>query len=82
MTSLFSRVVSVRIDGEEGAMIEDDLELRRSGNYSLFNAARTSTTTDTLALEKLACEHLGVAFIQVHSGMVSTNLLDEVAQTA
>lgn len=73
-----ARVVSVLAGGKEGALIEDDLDLKR--NYSVGNAANTSATLTTLTFEKLAKEHPGMGFVHYYPGLVKTGVLANSAK--
>ncbi|KAL2875809.1 hypothetical protein SGCOL_008956 [Colletotrichum sp. CLE4] len=54
------RVISVLAAGLEGPMVdEDDLDLRRPGNWGFWPASVQATTMGTLALEVLARENPG-----------------------
>ncbi|KAK1622600.1 short-chain dehydrogenase/reductase [Colletotrichum phormii] len=67
------RVVSVLAAGLEGPMVdEDDLDLRRPGNWGFWPASVQATTMGTLALEVLARENPGVSFVHSMPGMVAT----------
>ena len=67
-----SRVLSVLGAGNEGKLIEDDLDLKR--NYSLMNSAAHSTTMTGLAFEHLAKENPNVSFLHCFPGGVNTNV--------
>ncbi|KAK1671745.1 short-chain dehydrogenase/reductase [Colletotrichum godetiae] len=67
------RVISVLAAGLEGPMVdEDDLDLRRPGNWGFWPASVQATTMGTLALEVLARENPGVSFVHSMPGMVAT----------
>ncbi|OHE92446.1 hypothetical protein CORC01_12237 [Colletotrichum orchidophilum] len=73
------RVVSVLAAGLEGAMVdEDDLDLRRPGNWGFWPASVQATTMGTLALEVLARENPGVSFVHLFPGLVATPGLERV----
>ena len=67
-----ARVLSVLGAGNEGKLIEDDLELKR--NYSLMNSAAHSTTMTGLAFEHLAKENPNISFLHCFPGGVNTNV--------
>ncbi|KAH8886307.1 NAD(P)-binding protein [Thozetella sp. PMI_491] len=69
------RVVSILAGGQEGKMMEEDLDLRRPGNYSIVAAAVHSATMLTLAFEHLARENPGISFVHAFPGAVATPLL-------
>lgn len=66
------RVVSILAGGVEGKMKEDDLDLRKPGNYSIVSAATHSATMLTLALERLAKQNLNISFVHAFPGGVAT----------
>ncbi|GAB7350215.1 hypothetical protein MBLNU459_g0872t2 [Dothideomycetes sp. NU459] len=74
-----ARVVSILAGGQEGAVDEADLELRRPGHYSVLAAAGVSATMTTLALEELAAQNGRVGFVHVYPGFVATELLAKSA---
>ncbi|KAK1493081.1 hypothetical protein CCUS01_13903 [Colletotrichum cuscutae] len=68
-----SRVVSVLAAGLEGPMAdEEDLDLRKPGNWGYWPASVQATTMGTLALEVLARENPGVSFVHSMPGPVAT----------
>ena len=69
------RVVSVLAGGEEGKLVEDDLDLRKPQNYSIVNAATTSGTMGTLTLGKFATENPSISFVHSFPGFVGTTTL-------
>ncbi|UQC75273.1 uncharacterized protein CLUP02_01927 [Colletotrichum lupini] len=67
------RVVSVLAAGLEGPMPdEEDLDLRKPGNWGYWPASVQATTMGTLALEVLARENPGVSFVHSMPGPVAT----------
>ncbi|GKZ37711.1 hypothetical protein AbraIFM66950_009393 [Aspergillus brasiliensis] len=74
-SSSLARVVSVLSPGNEGTLIEDDLDLRN--NYSLSNAANHATTMTSLYMAQLAAAHPQVSWVYSRPGGVNTNLLRE-----
>ena len=69
------RVVSILAGGQESKMNEEDLDLRKPGNYSVIAAAVHSATMLTLAFEHLARENPGISFVHAFPGAVATPLL-------
>jgi hypothetical protein len=72
-----ARVVSVLAGGMEGKMLEDDLDLRKAGNYSIINAAVHSATMGTLTLGRFAAENPGISFVHSYPGSVATTTLSK-----
>ncbi|KAF2671865.1 short-chain dehydrogenase/reductase [Microthyrium microscopicum] len=70
-----ARVVSILAAGQEGKLIEDDLDLRKAGNYSIGNAATATGTMGTLTLGHFATENPGISFVHAFPGFVATNNL-------
>jgi NAD(P)-dependent dehydrogenase (short-subunit alcohol dehydrogenase family) len=68
------RVVSVLAGGREGKMKEDDLDLRKPGNYSIINASYHAATMLTLSYEHLARENPRISFVHSFPGFVMTPL--------
>ena len=68
------RVVSILAGGMEGKMSENDLDLRKPGNYSIVGAAVHSATMLTLAYEHLARENPRISFVHAFPGSVATPL--------
>lgn len=66
------RVVSILAGGQEGKLNEDDLDLRKPGNYSIPRAAFHSTTMLTLGYEHLARENPRISFVHAFPGLVIT----------
>ncbi|KAK1720271.1 short-chain dehydrogenase/reductase [Colletotrichum acutatum] len=67
------RVVSVLAAGLEGPMVdEDDLDLRKPGNWGHWPASVQATTMGTLALEVLARENPEASFVHSMPGPVAT----------
>ncbi|EMC96415.1 hypothetical protein BAUCODRAFT_33743 [Baudoinia panamericana UAMH 10762] len=71
------RVVSVLGGGQEGKMIEDDLDLER--NYSVGQAMVHSATLHSLSFDQLAKQYPDKAFIHAFPGLASTGLLGHSA---
>ncbi|OKL61931.1 hypothetical protein UA08_03017 [Talaromyces atroroseus] len=73
------RVVSVLNAGNETTSIFlDDLNLKKPGNYTLVNLAKSTSTYTTLTMSKIAKENPGVTFIHHYPGGVSTDLFKKV----
>jgi len=68
------RVVSILAGGQEGKMNEDDLDLRKPGNFSIFTSAVHSATMLTLSYERLARENPRISFVHAFPGIVATPL--------
>ncbi|EFX06377.1 short chain dehydrogenase reductase [Grosmannia clavigera kw1407] len=69
------RVVSILAGGQEVKLNDEDLDLRKPGNYSIANAAYHSATMLTLAFEHLARENPRISFVHAFPGVVATPLL-------
>ncbi|PWY74135.1 short-chain dehydrogenases/reductase [Aspergillus eucalypticola CBS 122712] len=67
-----ARVVSVFSPGNEGKLIEDDLDLR--SNYSLSNAAAHGCTMTSLFMAQLAAAHPNISWVHSRPGAVNTNV--------
>ncbi|GAA83218.1 short-chain dehydrogenases/reductase [Aspergillus luchuensis IFO 4308] len=70
-----ARVVSVFSPGNEGKLIEDDLDLR--SNYSLSNAAAHGCTMTSLYMAQLAAAHPNISWVHSRPGAVNTNVTRE-----
>jgi hypothetical protein len=68
------RVVSILAGGHEANMNEEDLDLRKPGNYSIISAAVHSATMLTLAYEYLARENPRISFVHAFPRFVATPL--------
>lgn len=68
-----ARVVSVLSPGNEGKLIETDLDLTK--NYSLSNAAAHTGTMTTLYMTQLAAAHPSIGWVHSRPGGVNTNIL-------
>ena len=66
------RVVSILAAGMEAPLNEDDLDLRESKNWSVWNASLHACTMGTLALERLAYENPHLSMVHCHPGAVAT----------
>ncbi|RAH53570.1 short-chain dehydrogenases/reductase [Aspergillus piperis CBS 112811] len=70
-----ARVVSVFSPGNEGKLIEDDLDLR--SNYGLSNAAAHGCTMTSLYMAQLAAAHPNISWVHSRPGAVNTNVTRE-----
>lgn len=68
-------VTNILAGGEEGPLLEDDLDLALPGNYSLGKAAVHSCTMLTLTLERFASENPRITFVHAFPGLTATPLL-------
>ncbi|GKZ73294.1 hypothetical protein AnigIFM50267_009977 [Aspergillus niger] len=68
-----ARVVSVMSPGNEGKLIEDDLDLRN--NYTLPNAAAHACTMTSLYMAQLAAAHPNISWVHSRPGAVNTNIM-------
>ncbi|PYI11081.1 NAD(P)-binding protein, partial [Aspergillus sclerotiicarbonarius CBS 121057] len=68
-----ARVVSVFSPGNEGKLIDNDLDLQK--NYSLSNAAAHASTMTSLYMTHLAAAHPSISWVHSRPGGVNTNLL-------
>ncbi|KAF9878673.1 short-chain dehydrogenase reductase [Colletotrichum karsti] len=66
------RVVSILAGGLEGSIKEDDLDLRKPGNWATWPASVQGATMGTLSLEIMAQENPKVSFVHWYPGPVST----------
>ncbi|KAI9894028.1 MAG: hypothetical protein M1814_004798 [Vezdaea aestivalis] len=66
------RVVSCLAAGKEGALNEDDLDLKDPKNYGLIKAAVHTSTMMTLTMDVWAEQHPNVSFIHFYPGVVIT----------
>lgn len=71
------RAISILGGGQEGKIVEDDLDLER--NYSVSNSMNQFATMHTLAFDQLAAASPEKSFIHVFPGLVSTKLLSSSA---
>ncbi|KAH8882289.1 NAD(P)-binding protein [Thozetella sp. PMI_491] len=69
------RVVAILAGGQEAKLNEEDLDLRRPGNYSIPAAAVHSATMLTLVLQRLATENPEISFVHAFPGFVATSNL-------
>lgn len=71
------RVISILGTGHESANIPlDDLDLRKSENFSMIKVAQQAATLNTLALGHLAAQppNKKIVFIHNHPGIVKTEI--------
>ncbi|GKT44617.1 oxidoreductase andH [Colletotrichum spaethianum] len=66
------RVVSVLAAGLENTIDEDDLDLRKPGNWAFWPASVHTATMGTLALEVLARENPKLSIVHMFPGAVAT----------
>ena len=71
------RVVSILAGGHEAKMNEEDLDLRKPGNYSIVGAAVHSATMLTLAYEHLARENPRISFVHAFPAFVATPIFSK-----
>jgi hypothetical protein len=67
-----ARVVSILAAGNEGPLIEDDLDLKK--NYSVMNCMAQSASLTTLAFSHLAKKNPTISFIHTFPGIVLTGV--------
>ncbi|KAI6891259.1 hypothetical protein KC318_g14224 [Hortaea werneckii] len=72
-----ARVLSILAGGQEGKIIEDDLDLER--NYSIPASMAQFASMTTLSFDHLAKAHPKKSFIHVFPGLTSTGLLGRSA---
>lgn len=67
------RVVSVLGAGMESAKMNiDDIDLKKSGNFSFLQAQPHYVTLNTVAMDKLAADNPHITFMHTWPGMVNT----------
>lgn len=72
------RIVSILAAGNESSSIYlDDLDLKKPENFSMFSAARSSTTYTTLTMSRLAQENPRVVMIHHYPGAVNTGVFEK-----
>lgn len=71
-----ARVVTVLSPGNEGPVLESDLDLKT--NYSLLNLNRHITEFNSLAVARFAEKHPAVGFIHAGPGLVNTGITREL----
>lgn len=70
-----ARVVSLLAPGNEGPVVEDDLDLKT--HFTLRNANRHITEFNSLAVERFARLHPGIGFVHAGPGIVKTGITRE-----
>lgn len=73
------RIVNVLSAGHEKPILEDDIGLEKSENYSWSAANNHHSTMTTLAFEYLADNDKKITFMHVFPGLVRTELFARVA---
>lgn len=68
-------VVNILAGGQEGPLIEDDLDLSKPGNFGVASAAQQAATMLTLILEHFAKENPKISFVHAFPGLTATPLL-------
>lgn len=73
-----ARILSIHGAGNEGKLIESDLELH--DHYSVMNARNHTSTMNTLALAHLTATHPTLSCLHIFPGMVVTKGYGELAE--
>ncbi|KAI5462034.1 hypothetical protein BGZ63DRAFT_354472 [Mariannaea sp. PMI_226] len=73
--SLNPHVVNILAGGQEGPLVEDDLDLAQPGNFSFVRSSVHSATMLTLTLERFASENPKISFVHAFPGLTSTPTL-------
>ncbi|KAF5649898.1 Dehydrogenase reductase SDR family member 12 [Fusarium sp. NRRL 25303] len=68
-------VTNILAGGQEGPLIEDDLDLSKPGNFGVASAAQQAATMLTLTLERFAKENPKISFVHAFPGLTATPLL-------
>ncbi|KAI1068826.1 hypothetical protein LB507_006304 [Fusarium sp. FIESC RH6] len=68
-------VTNVLAGGQEGPLVEDDLDLAKPGNFGVASSANQAATMLTLILERLAQENPKISFVHAFPGLTATPLL-------
>ncbi|KEY64551.1 hypothetical protein S7711_03617 [Stachybotrys chartarum IBT 7711] len=68
-------VTNVGAGGQEDALLMDDLDLAKPGNYSIARAAVHSATMFTIVLEKFAQENPKISFVHSFPGLTATRIM-------
>ncbi|KAK3651130.1 hypothetical protein LTR56_005894 [Elasticomyces elasticus] len=71
------RVISILAGGQEGKILEDDLDLEK--NYSIPQSAAQFASMTTLSFDQLAAQNPGKSFVHAFPGLTSTGLLGRSA---
>jgi NAD(P)-dependent dehydrogenase (short-subunit alcohol dehydrogenase family) len=75
---LGARVISVYSAGQEGPVIESDIELVKEENFSSAQAARQASALNSLAMEYLSQQNPEVGWMHASPGMVMTGLMRDM----
>lgn len=67
-----ARVLSILAGGQEGQLVEADLDLRDPKNYSIGAAATHAATMMTLTMSRFAAANPGISFVHAFPGVVWT----------
>lgn len=70
-----TRVLSILSATDEGALVEDDLDLKN--NYGLSNCANHSATMTSLSFEYLAQKYPDTSFVHAYPGLVKTAIFSK-----
>lgn len=65
-------VTNILAGGQEGPLLDDDLDLAQPGNYTFVRGSIHSATMLTLSLEKFASENPSISFVHAYPGLTST----------
>lgn len=76
------RVISVLAAGQETSILENDLDLRIPGNYTIKTSTLQTATMQTIIFERLATQNERIAFIHVYPGVVRTSALSRDSDSA
>ncbi|KAM0269023.1 hypothetical protein ACHAPA_004632 [Fusarium lateritium] len=68
-------VINILAGGQEGPLVEDDLDLAKPGNYGVTSSAQQAATMLTLTLERFAQENPKISFVHAFPGLTATPLL-------
>ncbi|KAF5541719.1 dehydrogenase reductase sdr family member 12 [Fusarium mexicanum] len=68
-------VTNILAGGQEGPLIEDDLDLSKPSNFGVASAAQQAATMLTLTLERFAKENPKISFVHAFPGLTATPLL-------
>jgi len=68
-------VINILAGGQEGPLVEDDLDLAKPGNFGVASSANQAATMLTLALERFARENPKISFVHAFPGLTATPLL-------
>ncbi|KLP19123.1 uncharacterized protein LW94_494 [Fusarium fujikuroi] len=84
MQASHPRVLSVLAGGHEGPLFinDEDIGLRKKGNYTAPRAVNQVTTLHSLAFIHFASHFPKVSWMHVHPGWVATTFLSDLLQSA